>query len=483
MATTTSDFESLEPLNILVVEDDDDARENLRDILELHGHQICTQRKFADALAAPEIATYDVILLDRKMPDGMVEELLPQFRQLAPRADLIVITGYADAQASIAALREGVTDYIIKPIFPDDLLRSLQHVARRRSVESELAKEHEFAEMVLQTAEAIVLVLDPIGRISRFNNYLAEITGHTLDEVQDHDWFDTFIPLEERERIRDVFVRTLAEQRSRGILNSILTKSGGRREIRWSNSVIKDSDEQVTGVLAIGLDVTELMEAERKARRSDRLATIGQTMAGMAHESRNALQRIRNSLELLEDELDGNDEALRYVEKISRAGNDLQNLLEEVRNYAAPIQLNRKSVLLNTIWRRAWESLEDKCARATLIEESTADEDLVAAVDPRRMEQVFRNLFENAFDACGDDVEVRIKWEVDAGTTRIRLGDNGPGIPPQVREHVFDAFFTTRPTGTGLGMAIVQRIIEAHGGAIKVLDTSPGTEFEILLSR
>ena len=472
---------NLDPLSVLVVEDDEDARENMRDILEMHEHRVETQQTFKDAFAIQELSQFDVIILDRKLPDGLAEAYLPRFREQAPNTELIVATGYADTQASIEALRQGVTDYLIKPINPDGLLRSLQHIARRRSVERELAKEHEFAEMVLETAEAIVLVLNPEGRITRFNRYLAELTGRRLDEVENHDWFETFIPERERERVKAVFLRTLSEQTSRGILNPIITKSGTEKEIRWSNSVIRDRSGKITGVLAVGLDVSDLIEAQRRATRSDRLATIGQTMAGMAHESRNALQRISNSVELLEDELDDNAEALRYVKKISRAGNDLRDLLEEVRSYAAPIHLDLENVTLASIWRKAWESLEKKQNQAVLTESSIDSNSVELSVDSRRLEQVFRNLFENSFDACGEDVEVQISFEKTADYVVVRVADNGPGIPANVRPRVFDAFFTTKAKGTGLGMAIIHRIIEAHQGTIRLVDSDHGTVFEIRL--
>lgn len=473
--------EPIDRLQILVVEDDADARHNLSDILELQSHHVATCSNFGEALTAIESTTFDVIILDRKLPDGMVEERLPQFREKAPSTDLIVVTGFADAQASITALREGVTDYLIKPIDAESLLRSLQHIARRRTIERELAKEHSFAEMVLRTAEAVVLVLDCQGRITRFNSFLADLTGHTLAEVQDKDWFDTFIPPAERASVRQIFKQTLAEEGSRGILNSIMTKQGDLREIRWSNSAIRDDDGIVTGVLAVGLDVTELNEAERKSRRSDRLATIGQTMAGMAHESRNALQRIFNSVELLEDEVDENPEAMRLIRKISRAGDDLLDLLEEVRSYAAPIKLDLEQVAIDKIWRSAWESLHPKSASGRLIEASNDSHAPELLFDKRRGVQVFRNLFENAFDACGDETVLQIAATVEDNHLVIRLTDNGPGMSKEVREHVFDAFFTTKPTGTGLGMAIVHRIIEEHGGTIRVTDAQPGTQFEISL--
>ena len=156
------------PMRILVVEDDAETCENLRDILELQQHHVALSPSFTSALAIDDLKLFDVIILDRKLPDGMVEERLPRFREMAPDTDLIVVTGYADTRASIAALREGVTDYLIKPIDPKALLQSLQHIGRRREVERALNREHQFAEMVLNTAEAIILVLNTQGRIERF---------------------------------------------------------------------------------------------------------------------------------------------------------------------------------------------------------------------------------------------------------------------------------------------------------------------------
>lgn len=470
------------PMRVLVVEDDAETCENLRDILELQHHHVTLRPSFSTALAIDDLGLFDVIILDRKLPDGMVEERLPRFREQAPDSDLIVVTGYADTRASIAALREGVTDYLIKPIDPKSLLQSLQHIGRRREVERALKREHRFAEMVLNTAEAIILVLNKQGCIESFNPYLTELTGLTLEEVRDKDWFETFIPKRDREMIRKVFSRTILEIGSRRVLNPILTRTGEEKEIRWSNSVIRNEAGEVTGVLSVGLDVTDLILAQRRAQQSDRLATIGQTMTGMAHESRNALQRIQNSVELLEDELGEGHEAMRYVNKIARASNDLRDLLEEVRAYAAPIRLELEALSLQAIWRGAWSNLDHKLGRnAALIESSEGTGLPVVNADARRIEQVFRNLFDNAIEACGPDLQVTVGHAADDGEIVVRVRDNGPGMTPEVRARIFDAFFTTKPTGTGLGMAIVHRIIEAHDGSIRVSDSEGGTEFEIRL--
>src|SRR5579885_3267166 len=112
-------------LRVLVIDDDADTRNNLRDILELDDFQVETAGTVAEVLQSRNWHGYLAILLDRRLPDGTAEELLPRLRQLAPDASILVVTGYADLQGAIAALRQGAADYILKPINPDALRASL----------------------------------------------------------------------------------------------------------------------------------------------------------------------------------------------------------------------------------------------------------------------------------------------------------------------------------------------------------------------
>ena len=116
---------SFPPLNILVVDDDADTRANLRDILELDQHRVETAATAAEVLRRDDWAQYSAIILDRKLPDGTAEDLLPQLRELAPQASVLIVTGYSDLQGAIAAVRQGAADYILKPINPEALRASL----------------------------------------------------------------------------------------------------------------------------------------------------------------------------------------------------------------------------------------------------------------------------------------------------------------------------------------------------------------------
>jgi PAS domain S-box-containing protein len=474
-------------VEILLVEDDADTRANMCDILSLAGHHVATAGSVSEARMLADRGGTSVIILDWKLPDGSARELLPEIRQRYPRTDVIIVTGFADLDGTIAALQHGAADYIIKPVNPEALRASLQRILERRRIQHELHQEHQFADRILETAEAIVLVLDLEGRVVHVNPYLSRIAGWTLKDVQGRNWFETCLPEHERDTVREVFHRVAAGHKTRGTISGILTKAGGTRQIRWSRAVLKDERGQVTSVLAVGVDVTDLIEAQERAMQSERLVAIGQTMTMLAHESRNALQRIRASIDFLRLELETVPTAERDIRSIEQAADDLQGLLDEVRSYAAPIKLVRTACNLQTIWRSAWRQLESARAQrdATFVEE-TGKVDLTLSADAARLAQVFRNLFENSLAACHDPVRIEVIGgeTPDRSGLEIRVRDNGPGLTADQREKLFDPFFTTKAAGTGLGMAIVQRIIEAHQGTIHVADdTREGASFVLTIPK
>lgn len=222
---------------------------------------------------------------------------------------------------------------------------------------------------------------------------------------------------------------------------------------------------------------------------NQRLAAIAQVAAGLSHESRGALQRIGASAEMLEWELRGNPAALKHVERIQQSQMHLHRLLEDVRSYAALEALDSSPLRLSEIWREAWRLLApQRLGRDATLSEYIIAGDLLVEGDYFRLVQVFRNVLENSLAATSDPVRVEVICEAapcaDRPGLRIIVRDNGPGLDAEQRRRIFEPFFTTRPTGTGLGMAIAQRIVEAHGGAITIGDhPPPGAEVIIALPR
>jgi signal transduction histidine kinase len=354
-------------IGILIIEDDADTRSNLGDILELDDYQVFQAGTAAEALRIENWGTVHVVILDRKLPDGSAEEVLPRIKQAAPHAAVIIVTGYGDLDSTIAAMRLGAYDYILKPINPEALRASI---------------------------------------------------------------------------------------------------------IRFA----------------------ELREAQQRALQAERLAAIGQMIAGLAHESRNALQRSQACLEMLKMEVADRPSALNLAARIQQAQDDLARLYEEVRGYAAPINLDCTQTDIATIWRSVWSDLEQARQGFDFRLEEEGASPASCCVDPFAMGQVFRNILENAIFACLSTTASSNRLRIRIGCTptdylgrpawEIRIRDEGPGIPSRNRDRVFDPFFTTKTKGTGLGMAIARRIVEAHGGKLELGPPSEvGTEFQITLPK
>lgn len=246
-------------------------------------------------------------------------------------------------------------------------------------------------------------------------------------------------------------------------------------------SAITDLDGRVTGLRWLIRDMT-------RRRQEERLAAIGEMVAGLAHETRNALQRGQACLERLRWKLEGQPDALDLLARAVRAQDHVQRLFEDVRTYAGPVKIERTVVNLREVWRAAWQHVtEAQDGRQLELRDEENGVDVHCYADAFRIEQIFQNLFDNSLAACSGPTEVTVRCAetelANQPALQIRVRDNGPGIPAEVCPKLFEPFFTTKTRGTGLGLCIVKRIVEAHGGQLELHDGGPGAEFIITLPR
>lgn len=358
--------------SVLIVEDDDDARRNMEDILSLDGYQIKSVSHCLPAINAVQREKFDAVIVDWRLPDENADQLIPVIVEGQPNTPVVVVTGIRDFETAVSALRSGAYDFLLKPINPDVLRSLLRRIVERRKHLSEL-----------ETAHQQLLV-------------------------------------------------------------------------------------------------------------NERLAAIGQMVAGLAHESRNAFQRSHACLAELALDLESQPECLQLVNKVQKALDDIHMLLEEVRNYAAPIVLERRQCEMESLTRETWQQILDArhlTTPPTFMVSVDSDFPDRCFLDCDRIRQVMRNLLENAAFAAGDDgtVEVKIKF-ADPTHSRIRIEvtDSGSGIEDTKLEEIFTSFFTTKTKGTGLGLAVSRRMVEAHDGRIFAKnngDTEQGATFVIELPR
>ncbi len=409
--------------------------------------------------------------------------------------------------AALARLRNGILRLVFASCgkSPQDLSTTIQSLNRlldldlaiiqdayeAEHVRKEKLAEHERSEvkfrMLVEAATCLVVILDGDRRIVYCSPFGRELTGHDVHELVGRNFLDTLVAPSARAEVIAEIDATLAGQSARGCEHPILCRDGSQRWLVWNTQRLENYDDS-PAVLAVGHDFTERREAHERMLRAERLAGIGQMITGLAHESRNALQRIQSCSEMLELEVEGNDEAIRLLNRLQSAQDDLRRLLDEVRSFAAPVQLERTTCDIASAWREAWQLLETaRRGRDAVLAEVADVGDFRVYADRFRMAQLFRNLLENSLAACVDPVRIRVQCREVAHDQQpaleISVRDNGPGLSPDARQNVFEPFFTTKTKGTGLGMAIARQIVDAHGGSIRLGAAGDGAEFLITLPR
>jgi PAS domain S-box-containing protein len=313
--------------------------------------------------------------------------------------------------------------------------------------------------------------------------------GYSVNDVVGRN-VAMLMPLPDHNEQNNYLAHDLASGEKRFIGNG-RELQGQRRDgttfpLHLSVSELSGDQKLFTGIVH---DLTTLKEAQERGLQNERLAAIGEMSTGLAHESRNALQRSQACLEMLRMETKTQPRALELIASIQRAQDDLLRLYEEVREYAAPLKLQRRASDLGQVLRDTWRHLlAERAGRAVEYRVAEDTHDLTCHVDPTRLEQVFRNILENSLDICPDPVVIEAAWsEIDADgrpMLRLALRNNGPPMSPQEAARVFDAFYTTKTHGTGLGLTIARRIVESHGGRIEVRSgLERGVEILVTLPR
>ena len=474
---------------VLVVDDDADTRANLRDVLELDNYRVETAATAAELWARHDWSEISIVILDRRLPDGNAQDILPRLMSAAPHAAVIIITGFADLESAMAALRHGAEDYILKPINVEELRNRLGHVAgRRRSQRALEESEQRFRRFAENIDQVFWMCSEDAQTVYYVSPAYETIWGRSLASLyaNPHGWVESVHP-EDRERAERFY--SAAAGRGFDEEYRVVRPDGSIRWVRDRMFLVEGSAETGRLLAGIAADITERKESAERALQAERLAAIGETMTGLAHESRNALQRSKACLEMLVLEVEDRPEALDLIARAMRAQNHLQQLYEEVRQYAAPIVLERERVDLCGLWREVWADVTQTHSnkRITLREEINGTPSECEA-DRFAIGRVFRNILENAIDAAPDNSEICIHLSpqrlVAAPSVRISFCDQGPGIPVEHRSRIFQPFFTTKTKGTGLGMAIAQRIVHSHGGQIAVEERSVGgAEIAVTLPR
>jgi PAS domain S-box-containing protein len=336
---------------------------------------------------------------------------------------------------------------------------------------------------ILESLTDGVLVVGCDMTVERCNPTLAAILGQGRDALEGVPYAAIDSPLLDADRVSDVLTTGLPTEDEQRLGSD----AAGRPVIVLAGAApILTVDGDILGVVEVFRDMTQIHQLEERISCQKRMAALGEMAASVAHEIRNPLGTIEGFARLLKRDLAEQPDSLRLASKIVEGAQTLNYVITNLLTYARPMLLQCELFSVNRLLLETRDYLEAKAATANVtLDVDMPGEDVVANGDIRQLRQVLLNIGANAVEACEEEGgHVRMAFACEAGTDQFVITDNGCGVPADEKNRIFDPFFTRKHGGTGLGLSLSHKIIEAHGGAIVIRDgDGNGTVFVVSLPR
>ena len=370
----------------------------------------------------------------------------------------------------------------ITPLVKDGVVVGFSVVARditeTKELERQLKESEEQYRALVEESENIVYIVQD-GRLKFVNSYGVEISDHREEDLFGAD-FDPLglIHPDDRASVDEAFA-VLSEGRGKHMRLEarFISKSGKTYDcVMTGTSLTYMGEPAVMGVM---MDVTEKKKLQEQLVQSEKLASIGQLVSGVAHELNNPLAGIMGYSQLFYESEEISPKAREAAKKIFESSKRCKKIIQNMLSFARKQEFEKMSLDVNGILDKAVELREyDLQSHRIEVRREYASGLSPVAADPHHMQSVFMNLINNASDAMyeanGRGI-LRIATRMEGESIVVEFIDDGPGVPSEFRDKVFDPFFTTREVGqgTGLGLSISYGIIKEHGGEL-ILETSHG---------
>lgn len=520
-------------MSILIADDSPVTRALLSKSLEKWGQTVLTANDGLDALEKYKNNDISIVITDWIMPnmDGLT--LCEEIRKfIKNKYTYIIIVTSKDQSSDIKeALDKGADDYITKPIDIERLRVSIKNARRIISLSENLNHEINENRILIENMKEGLIRLDSNGLLTFANDRLCEMIGHTREELIGKD-----ITLLFEKEAKEAFSSRM-NQRKKGISESYElryeTREGRVIFAMVSAEPIFSPNGVFDGVVAVITDITAIKQAEQERklieaqlRQSDKMASIGQLAAGVAHEINNPTGFVSSNLNTLSAYIkDYNIMIDRYQALVTQLENsgrstDYEHLLQKIKEQEANMDL---AFLRDDISQLIHESLEgterikkivqdlkdfahpgedkprftdiNRCIESTLnivwneikykaqVKKEYCDLPEILCY-PQQLNQVFANILVNAAQAIKEHGEISIRTSLSGENIVVKIGDTGCGIAQENIGRIFDPFYTTKDVGkgTGLGLNVAYNIVKKHHGKITVeSEKGCGTTFTILV--
>ena len=417
----------------------------------------------------------------------LFDEVINTGKGLSTIHELVGPDGHARYEAITVTPFRDATGKVVK------LLECSRDVTDRVQLEMQAHQSNVFFQNVIQSTVDGIVVVDTRGRVLIFNEGMERLTGYSAEEIIERGHLTTFYDIEvARENMRKMRSDSYGPP---GKLNpmsmTITSKNGDEIPVTLSASLITIDGEE-TGSVGVFTDMREILkmrkdleEAHLQLVQSEKIASVGRMAAGVAHEINNPLSGILLYAELLKESVGDDPKQIADVQEIIFQTLRCKKIVSDLLEFSRQSVGKLSSFSLEELIHKTLQLLVNQAIFQDIAVTCSIEPDMPQTIgDFGQIQQVFTNLFINAADAMKGKGELKIEAVYDRQRDRIlaKVKDSGPGIPPEVRDKIFDIFFPTKPVGkgTGLGLSISQNIIKVHGGTL-VCDCPPegGTVFII----
>ena len=351
-----------------------------------------------------------------------------------------------------------------------------------------LEKVYQFHKGIVQNISSGILTIDFNERITFINTAALRVLGYDYTEIEGHSIREMFADSDQSDDILHELLDNKKMFESREV--NLLTRTNKVIPIGFTTTILNARDNKYTGIIISFRDLSAIIEFRNQMERIDRLTTLGEVAAGIAHEIRNPLAGIKTSAQVLEESFSLNDPRSQLVQRIVKEIDRSNDLLKKFFKFAKPGKPKQEFTHLQPIIDGVYVLLTPKMSKKRIKFIREFSENLPEIyIDEYQLEQVIMNLLLNAMDAIKTDGQILVRTglsDEDDNSDRnviLEICDTGCGIEEENLEKIFNPFYTTKQDGVGLGLSISSRLIEENGGLIKVESTAgKGAKFILQLS-
>lgn len=498
------------PTKILLIDDEQTSVSVLAFSLRSDGYDVLTAASGEQGLEIFDRERPDIVITDIRMPgmDGI--EVLKKIKERSHPAEVIIITGHGDIENAIDSLKYGASDFINKPIRAENLSLALQRAENKldlrakldaytenleqevESVTQELRMQSNFMEKLIKTSEEGIVATDRIFTVIIYNPAAEHILGYPAKEIlhrkKAKDLFSLDLMRKYQAKRHDDQKRKKLEHFETHVKN----REGQLVPVRFTGVFLYEQG-RIMGSVAFLQDLRKIKRLEKEVLMSERLATVGQTVAGMAHGVKNILHGFKGGSYLMEVGFKNNDtEKLKSGwQMIQKNITHTSDLVMDLLTYSKSRESEYVPCDPNDIAREVCEALTNTATENNVRIAEDLDPNIGrVAMDEMSIHTILMNMVSNAVDACifddipGKSYVVTVKTLLEEkNIIRFEVIDNGTGMDKDVQDKMFTSFFSTKGhKGTGLGLLVTRKLIEDHNGAIDVFsEVGKGTTFIVKL--